>query len=94
MNTLGLPGACESVAVICGNCAQQLRAMSQSIVRPDIDAEAQRPTTLNAVRLARESLEEIERMLQIKGVVSDSNPVSEGVKVPSTPLKPTKRGRK
>ncbi len=63
MNRLGTPGALESVAVICGNCAQQLRAMSQAIVRPDIDSELQKPTTLAAIKLARESLQEVERIL-------------------------------
>jgi hypothetical protein len=50
--------------VLVGNCAVQLRAMAQVLVRPDLDMEAQRKTTLAVCKLALESIQEIGRMLK------------------------------
>ncbi len=66
MNTIGTPQACEAVAVLVGNCARQLHALSQCMVRQDLAEEvpAQTATVLNACKLARESIQELESMLK------------------------------
>jgi hypothetical protein len=38
---LGVPHQAESTAVILDNCARQLRAYGQAIVRPDLDESLQ-----------------------------------------------------
>ncbi len=61
---LGLPGACTAVGLLVQNAATQCHGMAQALLRPDIDTEAQRSTTLAALKLARESIQELETMLK------------------------------
>ena len=61
---LGLPGACTAVGLLVQNAATQCHGMAQALLRPDIDTEAQRSTTLAALKLARESIAELETMLK------------------------------
>lgn len=61
---LGLPGACTAVGLLVQNAATQCHGMAQALLRPDIDTEAQRATTLAALNLARESIAELESMLK------------------------------
>src|SRR5271165_619743 len=65
MKPLGLPQACEATAVLIGNCARQLHVFSQCLVRQDLADEVppQSTTLLNACKVARESIAEIECML-------------------------------
>ncbi len=54
-----LPQQCSAVAIVCDNCSRQLRALSQGLVRADLESE--RPlltnTVRNAAKLARDSLD-------------------------------------
>ena len=63
---LGLPGACTAVGLLVQNAATQCHGMAQALLRPDIDTEAQRSTTLAALKLARESIAELEKMIQVE----------------------------
>ena len=56
---LGLPQECTAVAIIAGNCATQLAALAQALVRPDLADELSRvtQTARNAAKLARDSLD-------------------------------------
>jgi hypothetical protein len=66
MNTLGLPGALESVAILTVNAADQMRQLGQAMRRADLAGEVpgQHKTTLAALKLARESIAELETMLK------------------------------
>lgn len=53
-----LPQQCSAVAIVCDNCSRQLQALSQGLIR--VDLESERPlltnTARNAAKLARDSL--------------------------------------
>lgn len=51
------PQQITAVALLVQNAATQLHALSQAIVRPDLDEGAQLPTARNAAKLARDSLD-------------------------------------
>ena len=63
MSYVGVPQACEAVAIKLGTCAQKLRDHAQAIVRPDLDSESTRRLALEFVMQSQSMLSEIEGML-------------------------------
>ncbi len=62
------PQQIEAVAILVDNAAKQLHALSQSIVRPDLDQSDMLPTARNAAaRLAKDSLAQLEMLPEPKG---------------------------
>ncbi len=58
MANLPIPQQCSAVAIVCGNCTQQLSALAQAYGRNDLQGEIPRltATARNAAKLAHDVL--------------------------------------
>jgi hypothetical protein len=66
MSYIGVPQACESVALKLVDAANNLRALGQAIVRPDLDESQPKAMALNSVRSTIKCLQELELMIEPK----------------------------
>lgn len=67
MNNLSIPQQCTAVAMIVGNCQQQLFVLAQAYGRNDLRDEIPRLTTTarNAAKLARDMLSQLLEQLEV-----------------------------
>lgn len=64
MSYIGIPQACEAVALKLIGAAAHLRALGQAIVRPDLTEELPKSLALNSVTSTIKCLQELQLMLE------------------------------